>query len=43
MPSIRKALYLAEDLFADARRYRENVGDERFFGLLGSGGENASK
>jgi hypothetical protein len=26
---------LAEDLFADARRYRENVGDEKFFGLLG--------
>jgi hypothetical protein len=28
-------VYLAEDLFADARRYRENVGDEKFFTLLG--------
>src|SRR5438552_2142628 len=31
-------VFLAEDLFADARRYRENVGDEKFFALLGSGG-----
>ena len=28
-------IYLADDLFEDARRYRENVGDEKFFGLLG--------
>ncbi len=36
-------VYLAEDLFADARRYRENVGDEKFFALLGSGGDSGSK
>jgi hypothetical protein len=36
-------VYLAEDLFTDARRYRENVGDEKFFGLLGSGGDSPSK
>lgn len=28
-------IYLADDLFEDARRYRENVGDEKFFDLLG--------
>ena len=31
-------VFLAEDLFEDARRYRENLGDEKFFALLGSGG-----
>src|SRR5262245_5636798 len=30
-------IYLADDLFEDARRYRDNVGDEKFFGLLGTG------
>src|SRR4051812_27820112 len=29
-------IYLADDLFDDARRYRANVGDEKFFGLLGT-------
>jgi hypothetical protein len=28
-------IYLADDLFKDATRYRENVGDEKFFDLLG--------
>jgi hypothetical protein len=28
-------IYLADDLFEDARRYRENVGDAKFFDLLG--------
>ena len=28
-------IYLADDLFEDARRYRENVGNEKFFDLLG--------
>ena len=35
-------IYLAEDLFADARRYRENLGDERFFALLGPGGGDST-
>src|SRR4051812_16538225 len=34
-------IYLADDLFEDARRYRANVGDERFFGLLGTGAADA--
>jgi hypothetical protein len=29
-------VFLAEDLFDDARRYRENLGDDKFFGLLGT-------
>src|SRR4051794_38875901 len=27
-------IYLADDVFADARRYRENVGDDKFFALI---------
>src|SRR3954452_15269141 len=29
-------IYLADDLFEDARRYRANVGDAKFFDLLGT-------
>ena len=28
-------IYLANDLFEDARRFRDNLGDEKFFGMLG--------
>ena len=34
-------IYLADDLFDDARRYRENVGDEKFFALLGTASADA--
>ncbi|MBV8554438.1 MAG: phage resistance protein, partial [Planctomycetaceae bacterium] len=30
-------IYLADDIFADARRYRENVGDNKFFALISQG------
>ena len=36
-------IYLADDLFEDARRYRGNVGDEKFFGLLGTASADSSK
>jgi hypothetical protein len=30
-------IYLADDVFADARRYRKNVGDGKFFALISQG------